>query len=90
MADQQDTPKLTYYQRNRDHVRERAREYYHRVSEGKVNRRNQKRDQQQEKRPRGRPRKVITPVEDDQRPPVNAGDAYKSPDNVNDLIFEEL
>lgn len=88
--------KLSYYQRNRDHARAKAKEYYQRITEGKVARRNQHHEPSTEpKRPRGRPRKI--PVDNkqqniytvDQSSPYT-NDAAKSPENTDDIIFEDL
>lgn len=101
MADTQ-----TYYERNKERVRARAKEYYLRLTEGKVTRRNQKHDHAddpQEKRPRGRPRKEPTEQKEKRprgRPFKDAenvarveplgGDAYLSPPSSDDIIFEDI
>lgn len=95
----------TYYERNKERVRARAKEYYLKLTEGKVTRRNKHREhpeEQPEKRPRGRPKKVVDEtvekkprgrprkqVENVQRVNPIEG-AYVSPPNSNDVIFEEL
>lgn len=88
MEVEQPKQKLSYYQRNRDHARAKAKEYYQRITEGKVARRNQHHEPPTEpKRPRGRPRKV--PV-DIQPQNIYTNDAAKSPENADDIIFEDL
>jgi len=104
MAEIDATPKLTYYQRNKDRARAKAKEYYQRVTEGQVGRRNEKRPPPTEpKKPRGRPRKTVLNL--DKYDTIVLGSdfstkqsfvcvrengAYKSPEDNRDIIFEAL
>ena len=88
MTEINEPPKLTYYQRNKDHARAKAKEYYQRVTEGQVGRRNEKRPPPTEpKKPRGRPRKTVLNL--DKYDTIVLG-AYKSPEDNRDIIFEAL
>lgn len=89
------TQKLSYYQRNKEHARAKAKEYYQRVTEGKVGRRNEKRPPPSEpKKPRGRPRKIVVMFRDAKHQAdvdfVHENGAYKSPEDNRDVIFETL
>lgn len=68
----------SYYQKNKEQLKQKAQEYYHKLSEGRVSRRNNKREPIQEdepKRSRGRPR--VRPIEI--KGPVGRPKGYKKP-----------